>query len=57
MFVEYVLILKYFIFSFLVAIILLSLSYFLVYQNPNAEKLSIYDVALVLLKILEVVLK
>jgi NADH-quinone oxidoreductase subunit A len=43
MFVEYVLILKYFIFSFIVAIVLLALSYFLVYQNPNSEKLSIYE--------------
>ena len=43
MFVEYVLIFKYFIFSFIVAVILLSLSYFLVYQNPNSEKLSIYE--------------
>lgn len=43
MFIEYVLIFKYFIFSFIVAVILLSLSYFLVYQNPNSEKLSIYE--------------
>jgi hypothetical protein len=57
MFIEYVMIFKYFIFSFIIAIILLSLSYFLVYQNPNSEKLSIYDVDLLLLKIQEVVLK
>jgi len=57
MFIEYVLIFKYFIFSFIVAVILLSLSYFLVYQNPNSEKLSIYDVVLLHLKIQEVVLK
>ena len=57
MFIEYILIFKYFIFSFIVAVILLSLSYFLVYQNPNSEKLSIYDVDLVHLKIQEGVLK
>lgn len=43
MFVEYVLIFKYFIFCLLVSTILLSLSYFLVFQNPNSEKVSIYE--------------
>jgi NADH-quinone oxidoreductase subunit A len=43
MFLEYVLIMKYFIFCLLVSIILLALSYFLVFQNPNSEKLSIYE--------------
>ena len=43
MFVEYVLIFKYLIFCFLVSLLLLSISFFLVYQNSNYEKISIYE--------------
>jgi len=43
MFVEYVLIFKYLFFCLFVSTLLLSLSYFLVYQSPNSEKISIYE--------------
>jgi NADH-quinone oxidoreductase subunit A len=43
MFIEYVLIFKYMFFCFLISIVLLSISFFLVFQNPNSEKLSVYE--------------
>lgn len=43
MFIEYILIFKYIFFCFFVSCLLLSISYFLVFQNPNFEKLSVYE--------------
>jgi len=43
MFVEYILIFKYFIVCFLISSLLLIVSYFFVIQYSNAEKVSIYE--------------
>jgi len=43
MFLEYVLLLKYVCVCFIVALILFFISFLLIYQNPNSEKISIYE--------------
>lgn len=43
MLLEYILIFKYFFFCLLLALILFFLSFFIVYQNANAEKISVYE--------------
>ncbi len=43
MFVEYLFILKYALFCFALSCLLSSLSFFLVYQKPELEKLSAYE--------------
>jgi NADH:ubiquinone oxidoreductase subunit 3 (subunit A) len=43
MFLEYILIFKYLIFCFLISFLLFGLSFFIVIQLPNAEKISIYE--------------
>jgi len=43
MFVEYIIILKYLAFALFLGLVLFSLSFFLVYQTPDAEKLSSYE--------------
>lgn len=43
MFLEYIIIFKYFLFAFFLALLLFLLSVFFVYQNPELEKLSPYE--------------
>lgn len=43
MFLEYIFILKYFYFCFIISLFLFILSFFLVYQKPELEKLSSYE--------------
>jgi len=43
MFIEYLIIFKYFFFAVVLGIVLFSVSFFLVYQTPDAEKLSSYE--------------
>lgn len=43
MFLEYLFILKYSLFCFALSCLLSSLSFFLVYQKPDLEKLSAYE--------------
>lgn len=43
MFFEYIFILKFFFFCFFVSMFLFVLSFFLVYQKPELEKLSSYE--------------
>lgn len=43
MFLEYILIFKYIFVCILISVILFCVSYFFVFQNPNVEKLSIYE--------------
>jgi len=43
MFLEYLIILKYFFFALFLGLVLFSLSFFLVYQAPDSEKLSSYE--------------
>jgi len=43
MIIEYIYIFKYFIFCLIVSLILFLLSIFLVFQNPDSEKLSSYE--------------
>lgn len=43
MFIEYLFILKYALFCFALSCLLSSLSFFLVYQKPELEKLSAYE--------------
>jgi hypothetical protein len=44
-------------FSFLISLVLMGLSIFFVYQKPEREKLSAYDVVLRLLEMLVINLK
>jgi hypothetical protein len=50
---EYFFVFKFFIISFIVSLLLTSLSILLVYQKPEVEKHSSYDVGLILLVMLE----
>jgi len=43
MFLEYIIIFKYFTFCSIFVILLFSLSFFLVYQMPEAEKFTSYE--------------
>lgn len=43
MLLEYILIFKYFFFCLLLALALFFVSFFFVYQNANAEKISVYE--------------
>lgn len=43
MLLEYILIFKYFFFCLLLALALFFLSFLIVYQNPNSEKVSVYE--------------
>jgi len=43
MFVEYIIIFKYFLFALMLGFILLLISFFLVYQAPDPEKVSLYE--------------
>jgi len=43
MFIEYLFILKYFLFCFVISVVLFSISFFFVYQKPDIEKLSAYE--------------
>jgi len=43
MFFEYILLFKYLIVCFLISLILFFISFLFVYQNPNSEKISIYE--------------
>ena len=43
MFLEYIIVFKYFLFAFILALILFLLSILFVYQNPVLEKLSAYE--------------
>jgi NADH:ubiquinone oxidoreductase subunit 3 (subunit A) len=43
MLLEYILIFKYFFFCLFLALILFFVSFVLIYQNPNAEKISVYE--------------
>lgn len=43
MFYEYIFVLKYFYFCFIISSILFILSFFFVYQKPELEKLSSYE--------------
>lgn len=43
MFLEYVIIFKFFFFALILALLLFVLSFFFVYQNPDSEKLSSYE--------------
>jgi NADH-quinone oxidoreductase subunit A len=43
MFIEYILILKYFLFCLLISLILFFVSFFFVIQLSNVEKISIYE--------------
>jgi len=43
MFIEYIIILKYFAFALVLGLVLFSISFFLVFQTPDAEKLSSYE--------------
>lgn len=43
MLLEYILIFKYFFFCLLLALLLFLASFFIVYQNSNAEKVSVYE--------------
>lgn len=43
MFSEYVLIFKYFVVCFIFVLLLLSVSFFFVFQKPDAEKFSSYE--------------
>lgn len=43
MFFEYITVLKYFFLSFIISFLLFYISVFLVYQNPDIEKLSSYE--------------
>lgn len=43
MFLEYIIVFKYFLFAFALALILFLLSILFVYQNPELEKLSAYE--------------
>jgi hypothetical protein len=50
---EYFFVFKFFIISFIVSLLLTSLSILLVYQKPEVEKHSSYDVGLIHLVMLE----
>lgn len=43
MLLEYILIFKYFFFCLLLALILFSVSFLIIYQNSNSEKISVYE--------------
>lgn len=43
MLLEYILIFKYFFFCLLLALILFFVSFLIVYQNANSEKISVYE--------------
>jgi len=43
MLVEYILVFKYFFFCLFLAMVLFFVSFILVYQNSNAEKISVYE--------------
>jgi NADH:ubiquinone oxidoreductase subunit 3 (subunit A) len=43
MFLEYIIILKYFFICFLLVIVLFSFSFFFVFQKPDSEKFSSYE--------------
>jgi len=43
MFLEYVIVLKFFVFSLLLVLVLFFGSFFLVFQMPDSEKLSSYE--------------
>lgn len=43
MFVEYIIIFKYFCFALFLGFVLFALSFFFVYQSPDSEKLSTYE--------------
>jgi NADH:ubiquinone oxidoreductase subunit 3 (subunit A) len=43
MFLEYIWLFKFFLFSLALSILLFSLSFFLVFQNPDFEKVSTYE--------------
>lgn len=57
MFVEYIFLYKYFLFCLFVCVLLFSISFFLIYQVNDIEKISSYECDLVLLVILELNLK
>lgn len=43
MFFEYIVLFKFFIFCTILVLILFSLSFFVVYQEPDINKLSVYE--------------
>ena len=43
MFLEYIIIFKYFFFALILALVLFVVSFFFVFQNPDSEKLSSYE--------------
>jgi len=43
MFLEYIIVFKYILFAIFLSLVLFSLSFFMVFQTPNAEKLSSYE--------------
>jgi NADH-quinone oxidoreductase subunit A len=43
MFVEYILLFKYFFLCVFVSVLLFLISFLIVYQKPNPEKISIYE--------------
>jgi NADH-quinone oxidoreductase subunit A len=43
MFIEYLFLVKYIFFTLIVAVILVGISFFFVYQQPETEKLSAYE--------------
>lgn len=43
MLLEYILIFKYFFFCLLLALLLFFASFLIIYQNPNSEKISVYE--------------
>jgi NADH:ubiquinone oxidoreductase subunit 3 (subunit A) len=43
MFLEYIIAFKYILFAVFLSLVLFSVSFFFVYQSPNAEKLSSYE--------------
>lgn len=51
MYIEYIYIFKYFLFSLTISCILFIISFFFVYQVMDKEKVSSYDVVLILLVI------
>jgi hypothetical protein len=57
MYIEYIYIFKYFLFSLTISCILFIISFFFVYQVMDKEKVSSYDVDLILLVIQDVNLK
>jgi len=57
MYFEYALVLKYFFIALIIALLLFSISFFLVYQQADFEKISSYECGFILLEMLEVNLR